>query len=401
MPETILSVPAYETGVHAAYDTLRSSSPVQRALAPGGLPVWIITGYREAIAAFKDPRLAKDPRRLTEAEHGFAGQRYPEDAYALSDKQLLNTDGDEHTELRRLVAPYLSRRSVEQLDPFVEATCTRLLNELARDDIADLFTGYARMVPATVMGRIIGMPEHTLPDLVDDIVTMLQPDPPTDPHIAQAHRSVAACVEDHVQRKTHAPDGDDLTSALIRACDAGTITEHQVTTMIKMIVGAGVVTTATLIAHGALALLPHPGRDEPQDPGHIAPFIEELLRLEAPLTSATWRFATEPLQIGEQTIAAGDVVLISLLSANRDPSTYRCPADINPARQEPPHLAFGHGSHFCLGARLARMEAEIALRALLHHQPRPHLLCTPDQLTWHGGLIVRDLDKLPVNWSDL
>lgn len=127
--------------------------------------------------------------------------------------------------------------------------------------------------------------------------------------------------------------------------------------------------------------------------------IEELLRYDGPVEMATWRYATEPLTIGGQDIPAGDPVLVVLAAADRDPERFDGPDVLDLARRDNQHLGYGHGIHYCLGAPLARLEGQTALATLLTRLPDLRLAADPDELRWRGGLIMRGLRTLPVEFS--
>jgi cytochrome P450 len=201
--------------------------------------------------------------------------------------------------------------------------------------------------------------------------------------------------------------GDDLISELIRASDHGEhLTENEAAAMAFILLFAGFETTVNLIGNGLYALLTHPAqRAELQaslDRGEtdlLATAVEELLRYDGPVELATWRYATTPLTLGGQDIAVGDPVLVVLAAADRDPSRFDRPDLLDLARRDNPHLGFGHGIHYCVGAPLARLEAQYALSALLRRLPDLTLAAAPADLRWRGGLIMRGLRQLPVNFS--
>jgi cytochrome P450 len=203
-----------------------------------------------------------------------------------------------------------------------------------------------------------------------------------------------------------APD-EDLISGLIRASDHGEhLTENEAAAMAFILLFAGFETTVNLIGNGMHTLLTHPGpRAELQaslargETALLETAVEELLRHDGPVELATWRYATAPLAIGGRPIAAGDPVLVVLAAADRDPARFADPDTVDLARTDNPHLGYGHGIHYCLGAPLARMEARTALAALLTRLPDLRLAADPAELRWRGGLIMRGLRTLPVAFT--
>jgi cytochrome P450 len=168
--------------------------------------------------------------------------------------------------------------------------------------------------------------------------------------------------------------------------------------MVFLLLVAGHETTVNLIAGGALALLLNPAQRDRllADRSLLPGAVEELLRFVSPVNNATTRFTLQPTDVGGVTIPRGQVVLVALSGANRDPARYPAPDDLDITRDTGGHLAFGHGIHYCLGAPLARMEGEIALGALLDRFPAMTLAVPPDQLRWRFSTLIRGLRTLPV-----
>jgi cytochrome P450 len=203
-----------------------------------------------------------------------------------------------------------------------------------------------------------------------------------------------------VQTKQSAP-GDDLVSGLISARDGDErLTTQELLSTIFQLIVAGHDTTASLIGNSVVALFRNPEQLAAlrADPDRIATAVEELLRFDAPVPHATFRYAVEPVDIGDATIPTGAQVIICLAAANRDRGQYARPDALELERAESRHLAFGHGIHHCLGAPLARMEGQLALRTLLRRFPDLRLAVPADELRWgHGdGLVLRGLSELPV-----
>jgi cytochrome P450 len=216
----------------------------------------------------------------------------------------------------------------------------------------------------------------------------------------EASDTVVAMLGELVRTKQQQP-GDDLVSGLINARDGDERLDNQelLSTIFQLIV-AGHDTTTSLIGNSVVALLRNPdqlGRLR-ADPTKLAAAVEELLRYDAPVPHATFRYAVEPVTIGDATIPAGAQVIISLAAANRDSDRYADPDALDIDRAESRHIAFGHGIHHCLGAVLARMEGQLAIGSLLRRFPQLRLAVPVDELHWdHGdGLVLRGLAELPV-----
>jgi cytochrome P450 len=192
---------------------------------------------------------------------------------------------------------------------------------------------------------------------------------------------------------------DDLISALVRAEEAGDkLSEDELLGMVFLLLVAGHETTVNLIGNGVLALLQHPEQLEKlkADPSLIKDAVEELLRYDGPVETSTERFASEDVQIGETLIPRGEMVLVVIASADRDPNRFPEPDALDITRSDNRHLAFGKGIHHCLGAPLARMEGQIAISTLLRRMPELRLKDSPETLSWRQGMVLRGLRALPV-----
>jgi cytochrome P450 len=264
----------------------------------------------------------------------------------------------------------------------------------------DLIAGYARPLPFQVIGELLGVPATDRSDLQDWFATLLSPwsSPPPD-EVVEASDRIVAYLDDLVAAKRFRP-GDDLVSELVAASvDGDRLTHQELLSTLFQLVVAGHDTTTSLIGNAVAALLDHPDqlRLLADDPALVPTAIDELLRFAAPVPHATFRYATEDLEIDGVPIRAGRQVLVCLAAANHDPELVDDPHTLDltrPAR----HLAFGHGIHFCLGAGLARLEARVALATLLARHPAVRLSGPRSELRWaHGdGLVLRGLTHLPV-----
>jgi cytochrome P450 len=195
---------------------------------------------------------------------------------------------------------------------------------------------------------------------------------------------------------------DDLLSALVLAEEAGeTLSEDELLAMVSLLLIAGHETTVNLIGNGTLALLEHPDQMEKLrgDPALVKPAIEELLRYDSPLETATERFAREDVSIAGVTIPRGEMVFAVIASANRDPAQFERPDTLDLAREPNRHLSFGQGVHYCLGAPLARLEGQIAINTLLSRSPDLRLAVPSETLRWRRGLVLRGLEALPVEFT--
>lgn len=193
--------------------------------------------------------------------------------------------------------------------------------------------------------------------------------------------------------------GESLLDRLISARDGNDhLSEEELVSLAVLLLIAGHETTTNFLGNALLALLQHPAelerlRKKPED---VSASLDELLRFDSPVSTTTFRFTTEPVVLGGVEIPSGVPVSVALGAANRDPERYASPDQLNLEREAAGHLAFGHGIHRCLGAPLAKAEADIALRAVLTRYPEIRLALPPEQLNWRRTRLVRGLASLPV-----
>ena len=380
----------------------RDLAPVHPVTLIDGHDAWLILRYDEARAALNDPRLSKDLQAALASGDDVVAEGLPGPEFA---RHMLVVDPPDHTRLRRLVAAAFSVRRVEALQPQVQRIVDEILDDLAAegpDAEVDLVSRFAFPVPFTVICELLGVPEPDRKPFGQALTVLLAPTttPEEYERAEAASDHVVACLKALVAARQAEPD-DALVSALIRARDGDArLSDQELLSSIFQLIVAGHDTTATLIGNSVVALLAHPEQRVwlQANPNEIANAIEELLRFDAPVPHSTFRYATEPIELGGVTIPAGAQVIINLASANRDPEHYRDPDVLDLARTDVRHLGFGHGIHFCLGAPLARMEGAIALGSLLGRFPDLGLAVPPADLHWnHGdGLVLRGLSALPV-----
>ncbi len=380
----------------------RQRGPVHRVTLTDGHDAWVIVGYDEARAALNDSRLSKDMQAALANDPGVVAEGLPGPEFA---RHMLGVDPPDHTRLRRLVSSAFSVRRIEALEPHIQAIIDDLLHRIADsepDQVVDLVAAFAFPLPFTVICELLGVAEADRAPFGQAFVTLLAPTPtPEDYARAQtASDIVVGTLRSLVETKQRVPD-DALVSALIAARDGDERLNNQelLSTIFQLMV-AGHDTTANLIGNGIVALLQNPDQLATLrgDPTRISAMLEELLRFDGPAQHATFRYATEPVELGGVTIPAGAQVVVSLAAANRDPNRYDNPDTFDIERPNVQHLAFGHGIHFCLGAALARTEGQLAIGSLLQRFPQLRLAVPVEELHWgHGdGLVLRGLTTLPI-----
>ncbi|MCX5417582.1 cytochrome P450 [Streptomyces sp. NBC_00059] len=371
------------------YAKMRAEGPVHAVRTDDFERIWMVVGYEEARAALADQRFSKDWR----TNGLWSAQSNPINA------NMLEMDAPHHTRLRKLVAREFTARRIDALRPRVEEITEGLLDAMVPSGRADLVDAFAFPLPMTVICELLGVPDmdrEAFRLLSNAIVTPVSQEEEND----AVHRMGAYLVE-LIEDKRCAP-GDDLMSALIQARDddGDRLSPDELIGMAFLLLVAGHETTVNLIANGVRALLDHPEqlallRARPE---LIDGAVEEMLRYDGPVGTATFRFARESVAIGSAVIPRGEAVLVALGSGDRDPGRYPDPDTFDIRREARGHLAFGHGIHFCLGAPLARMEGRIAVQALLERCPG--LERDPDggEPDWLPGLLLRGVRHLPVRW---
>ncbi|WJV48245.1 cytochrome P450 family protein [Streptomyces flavofungini] len=396
----------FATDPYPAYAWLREHAPVHRTELPSGVEAWLVTRYADARQALADQRLSKNPAHHDEPAHAKGKTGIPGERKAELMTHLLNIDPPDHTRLRRLVSKAFTPRRVAEFAPRVQELTDQLIDRFAQEGTADLIHEFAFPLPIYAICDLLGVPREDQDDFRDWAGMMIRHGGGPRGGVARSVKKMRGYLADLIHRK-RGDLGDDLISGLIRASDHGEhLTENEAAAMAFILLFAGFETTVNLIGNGTYALLTHPEQRErlqrslaAGETALLETGVEELLRFDGPVELATWRFATEPLRIGGQDIAAGDPVLVVLAAADRDPARFPDPDLLDLSRADNQHLGYGHGIHYCLGAPLARLEGQTALATLLRRLPDLQLAVEPEELRWRGGLIMRGLRTLPVTFT--
>ncbi len=390
------------------YAELREESPVHRLLQPDGSEVWLITRFGDARAALADPRLSKDPRPILRAlgEGGPVGPAAGAGAtyLRLTAAHLMLSDPPQHTRLRRLAGRAFTPRRITRLRPRIEALTKHLLDEMARAEVVDLLSAFAFPLPITVIYELVGVPVSDRP-LIRRWAGLMRS---TDPELVQLWEQTFVEYASEMVRATASrirldlpPDAQpDLLHAWLAAAEGEDRLSHdEIAEMLVLLLNAGHETTANLIGNGTLALLRHPEQRQVlrRHPELLPNAVEELIRYDGPAERATFRYSLEPMTVGGITIPAHRMVGVVIASADHDPDQFEDPDRLDVARPRPEHVGFGHGIHFCVGAPLARLVAEIAFGELLTRFPDLELACPDEDLRFGAaGYQVRGLRSLPV-----
>jgi hypothetical protein len=370
--------PAFTTDPYPLLHRLRAEEPVHHS--PQGF--WLLTRYDDAAAVLRSSRTfatGGDRERL-QARLGDGA------AFAYVSRRLHLFDPPDHTRLRSLVTRAFTVRRVESMRPHIQALADALLDAAGDTDPIDVLAALAHPLPSVVICEMLGVPEADRAQLsgwTGDVAFLLTPFLTPD-RLAAGERAAGefmGYIADLVQER-RGTLGDDLLSALITAEESGDrLAEDELVANVLFLFSAGHQTTRDLVGNGLLALLRHPEqwRRLAGDPSLIPAAVEECLRYDSPVT-LTLRTAREDTVVGGTPIAAGEGLFVSIGAANRDPARFPDPDRFDLDRHDNEHLAFGGGIHYCLGAALARAEAQIIFGTLLRRYP--HLELAEDVIRW-------------------
>ena len=395
MGELDLLDPEFLADPYPVYHRLRAGDPVHRH--PFGF--FVLTRYEDVAAFLRDARFGKSGyQALLQARFGGG----PDTGWL--GQSMLFRDPPDHTRLRALVGRAFTPRVVEALRPHVQAIVDRLLDRAAEARRMDVIEDLAYPLPVTVISELLGVPTSDAEQVKDwsrDVARALDAIAlPVGPEVLERGLRATAAMVDYFRELASARrrrPGSDLLSGLVEAEEAGDrLTERELLATCVLLYIAGHETTVNLVGNGLLALLRHPEewRRLRDDPALLPGAIEELLRYDGPV-QRTGRLAAEDLEIGGVAIPAGTLVLGILGAANRDPAQFTEPDRLDVARDEPRHVAFGSGIHYCLGAPLARLEARAALGAVLRRFPDVTL--DVERPVWRPSSALRGLEALPVH----
>ncbi len=405
-----IASPAFKANPYPFYAQLRAEAPVFRTALPDGRTAWLVSRYDDVAAVLKDERFSKD--KLAAWSQGlFAGRSWALrmlEPFTLRlfkplTHNMLDLDPPAHTRLRALVHKAFTPQIVEGMRGRIEALTHDLLDRVRGRDGMDLIRDYALPLPTTIIAEMLGIPEadrHGFHRWSNRIVASsssatgrLMSIPTIWKFMRYIRKLIAA---------RQAAPGDDLLSALVRAKEAGdALSAEELLAMVFLLLVAGHETTVNLIGNGALALMEHPDQMEKlrNNPSLLRTAVEEMLRFHSPVETATERYALTDVAVAGTTIPRGAVVLAAIASANRDERQFPNPDALDVTREPNRHLAFGLGIHFCLGASLARLEGQIAIRNLLDRAPSLRLAVAPGALRWRRRLVLRGLEALPVTFG--
>ncbi|MDA2164391.1 MULTISPECIES: cytochrome P450 family protein [Bacillus] len=386
-----------------AYEIYKESRKKQPILFVNQVEIgkeWLITRYEDALPLLKDNRLKKDWTNVFSQD--------TKNMYLSVDNSdhltthMLNSDPPNHSRLRSLVQKAFTPKMIAQLDGRIQRIADDLIGDIERKGTLNLVDDYSFPLPIIVISEMLGIPKEDQAKFrIWSHAVIASPETPEE--IKETEKQLSEFItylQYLVDMKRKGPK-EDLVSALILAESEGhKLSARELYSMIMLLIVAGHETTVNLITNTVLALLENPNQLQllKDNPKLIDSAIEEGLRYYSPVEVTTARWAAEPFQIHHQTIQKGDMVIIALASANRDETVFENPEIFDITRENNRHIAFGHGSHFCLGAPLARLEAKIAITTLFNRMPKLQIKGNREDIKWQGNYLMRSLEELPLTF---
>jgi cytochrome P450 len=378
------------------YRRLQAAAPVHRSALDGN---WYVSGFEASRHILGDPRIGKNKQFIV-ARHGVdpgrvrIAQRRPRPS-------MLTVNPPEHTRLRGAAKGAFIPPAMSAVQPRIAAIVDERLDRLAELGEADVMAELAFPMPVTVVGEMVGIPEEDRAWFRPLMRTLVSSDSfkRSSAELAEVERAsdeLEAYFEDLIARRRK-ERRDDLLSYFIDQADDGLLDADELFSTVTLLFFAGFLTTTNLIGNGLAALFEHPAEQARlwDHPELAASAVEEIVRFDSPV-QFVHRNVLEDLEVDGHHLAAGDIVMILLAAANRDPARFADPDRFDIARTDNLHLAFAWGLHFCLGARLARLEGQLVLAGLVERFSRVEPAGEPVR---NPGLAIRGFDSLPVRFS--
>jgi cytochrome P450 len=392
----------FMTQPYAEYARLhRTGRPIHRIRTPEGLPAWLVTGYPEVRSLLGDPRLS---RNVNKPHHR---SRVPTTGAMPLPRQfttgtVATVDGAEHARLRVFLNRALSAKRVQPYRERVEQVVERLLDQLGDTGRADLMEAVGIPLPITIICDMLGVPDGDRRHFryLIDVIAGMEKDVGLDHGLRRTTgQEMLDYLTGLIAARRREP-GPDLISDWTHGRYAGgaVLTDDELVGLAFAFLLGGYDTTVGMIGASFLALLDDRRLFETlgEKPELVPAAVEELLRCYAVLHT-TRRFATAEIEVGDARIARGDVVLISIAAAGRDPARFAGPDELDFGRGAQ-HLAFGHGPHYCPGAELARLELTVTLERAVRRLPRLALAVPAADVPWRNSYLVRVPSVLPVTY---
>jgi cytochrome P450 len=403
MTEAVTALPAFPFRVRTPgealdeYSKLRGRAAVTRVRLPGGHVGWLVLRHAEVRTVLTDLRVSKEAMTRPDAPRLIPVHR--------GSRSLVNLDPPDHTRLRKLASREFTQRRVDTLRPRIEEITAGLVDAMTSgaQTTADAVTALALPLPITVICELLGVEpaeQAQFRQWGDKVLTVGGPGADADA-AREAAGALMGYLTGLIERKRARP-GEDLLTRLLQAQEDGdSLDDGELRTLAMTVLIAGYHTTVSAVSHLLVHLLEDPARYRSivDDPGLIGTAVEEALRYSQVAGGfGSMRIALEDVELGGVTIRAGEPVIPLINSANRDESVFAAADELRLDRTDNPHLAFGAGIHFCLGAALARLELRVLLETLVARRIPLALGVPVDELRWHLATAFPRPAELPIRW---
>jgi len=377
---------------------LQAEAALTRVPQWDGRSPWLVVRYDEVRSVLADARSSADTLR-----DGFPHMSASMEARQRKGKTFINEDDPGHNEQRRKLAGDFTIKRMEALRPQVQTIVDDLIDEmLAGPRPADLVQAFALPVPSLVICELLAVP-YADRALFHRLSTTINSSLATPAESAAAMDELIAYLESLIDRKNAEP-GDDLLSRLVVSeLRSGAMTRNEVAKMARLLLVAGHETTANMIALGTAALLEHPAelarlRERSDDAAFVSSAVEEMLRYLTVTHHGRRRVALADIELGGERIREGEGIIAAADIANRDPRVFEDPDTLDLGRNPRNHIAFGYGTHQCLGQSLARIELQVVFSTLYRRIPTLALAAPLDRIPFKQEMAVYGVHELPVSW---
>jgi cytochrome P450 len=386
--------------LYAQMDEFRAAGPAVPVELPEGMTAWSVSRGDVVRFLLTHSGVSRNVKKnVPSYESGIVKWLSP----WVDVESMSTAEGREHQRLRQLVAPALTPKRIDAMRPHVEAVAEKLLDDmltLPATEPIDLHMSYSQQLPTRVICDLFGVPDDLRPEVLRILRVVLNTDNVPEEESARVFTDMNVAMRSLIDLRRREP-ADDLTSFLLAARVAGEapLSEQELVDMLLLLIGGGSQTTVSLIDHTTRELLANPDQLATliTQPTRWPDAVEESLRVHCPVGSLPMRWAKEDIDLGDGvTIRAGDAILINYLAHGRDPNVHDDPDIFDIDRTNKDHLAFGLGPHFCPGARLARLEANVAVPALFTRYPKLTLAVPPTDVNPLHSFIANDVAALPV-----
>jgi cytochrome P450 len=392
----VMATPSGHTDPYPLYRRLQAAAPVHRSSLDG---VWYVSGFEACRHVLGDARIGKNSQFVV-PRHGVDPERVRL-AQRRQRPSMITANPPEHTRLRSAAKGAFIPPAMAGLQPRIEAIVAERLDRLAALGEADVMAELAFPMPVTVVGEMVGVPEEDREWFRPLMRILVSSDsfnrtPEMHARVAQAGDELEAYFVDLIGRRRKEP-ADDLLSYFIAQADDRLLDDDELFATVTLLFFAGFLTTTNLIGNGLTALFDHPAEQARlwAHPELAASAVEEVLRFDSPV-QFVHRNVLEDFELDGHRLSRGDVVMALLAAANRDPGRFGDPDRFDIGRPDNLHLAFAWGLHFCLGARLARMEGQLVFAGLVERFAKVEPVGEPVR---NPGLAIRGFESLPVRFT--